>query len=133
MRLLVALVMTFAALAPARAADDRPTPLSSRPVPALKLNGSIGWRLDAVLRMNEVKGKTVLVIEGDVINSSDKERAAPKVRLGIRDDEGTEIFHWTVLTDEPRIKPREWVAFNAKLESPPMDMATLEIQTVETE
>jgi hypothetical protein len=132
MRLLFAFVTIVAAVVLARA-DDHPLPLSSRPTPQLKLNASIGWRLDAVLRMDEVKGKPVLVIEGDVINDSAQERAAPKVRMGIRDDEGTEILHWTVLTEEPRIKPREWVAFNAKLESPPMDMKILEIQTVEAE
>jgi len=132
MRLMFALVMMLAALGIARA-DDRPEPVTDRAAPAVKLNPSIGWRLDAVVRMDEDRGVPVLVIEGDVINSSDKERAAPQVRFGVLDEAGREIYHWTVAPTQPRVRPRDWVAFEAKLESPPLDMVGLEIQTVETE
>jgi hypothetical protein len=73
------------------------------------------------------------VIEGDVINNSAQERATPKVLFRVLGHDGTEIFHWTVVTDDPRVKPRGWVAFSARLESPPSDIAALEIQTLEAE
>ena len=131
MRILFALALIFASFGAAQA--EQPERLTDRPVPALKLNAALGWRLSAVLRMDVEKGVEVLVIEGDVINISDKDRATPKIRLGLRDKDGREFFHWTVLADEAKIAAREYVPFAARLEKPPADMALLEIQTIENE
>jgi hypothetical protein len=111
------------------------------PVPKLKLNPSIGWRLEAVVRWerekdilgDRKKDFDVIVIEGDVFNDSAQERAAPKVLIRTFDEDGREMYHWTVRTDEPRVKPRGRVPFSSRLASPPSDIVELEIKTVEAE
>lgn len=111
------------------------------PIPKLKLNPSLGWRLEAVVRWerekdiwgDRKKDFHVIVIEGDVINDTTQGRAAPKVLIRTFDQDGREMYHWTVRTDEPRVKPRGRVRFSSRLESPPSDIAEAEIKTVEAE
>jgi len=70
----------------------------------------------------------VIVINGQIINETDRELEVPKVRLAVRDQAGKEIYHWTVLADQSRLGPREHGTFKARLESPPADAADLEVR-----
>ena len=70
----------------------------------------------------------VIVINGQIINETDRELDVPKVRLAVRDQGGKEIYHWTVLADQSRLGPREKGTFKARLESPPADAADLEVR-----
>jgi hypothetical protein len=127
--MLLLLVMVLVVLAPATART--PERLIERPAPPVKLVPAIGWRLAAVAMMDVANGVSVLVVEGDVFNTSDSERASPKVRLAVLDGRGTEMLAWTVATDFDRIKPGDYSPFSARLESPPEDMRTVVINTVE--
>ncbi len=130
MRAFLAVAMILAALTAARA-DDPPLPATDRAAPTLTLTPALGWRLDAVVRM-DIEGDTlVLLIEGDVINDGDSERPSPKVRFGLRDKESREFFHWTAQLAQPRIGPRDWLAFETRLERPPEDAYNVEIRTVD--
>lgn len=130
MRALLIPCMLVAALVAADA-GDRPERLVDRPAPTVKLKSSIGWRLSGVATMDLYQGAPVLVIEGDVYNVSDQERPSPKIRFGVRDAQGREMYHWTVLAVQPRIKPGDYASFEARLESPPGEMDSVEISTVE--
>lgn len=123
------LAMVLMVLAPATART--PERLIDRPAPQVKLVPAIGWRLGAVAMMDVANGVNVLVVEGDVFNTSDSERASPKIRLAVLDGRGTEMFAWTVATDFDRIKPGDYSPFSARLESPSEDMRTVVISTVE--
>jgi hypothetical protein len=82
--------------------------------------------------MMDMEGSTlVLVVEGDVINGADRERATPTIRLGLRDKEGREFHSWTVRPSEPRVRPQDWAAFAARLKNPPENAHTVEIRTVD--
>jgi hypothetical protein len=75
----------------------------------------------------------VIVINGQIINETDRELDVPKVRLAVRDQSGKEIYHWTVLADQSRLGPREQGTFKARLESPPADAADLEVRFAKTD
>jgi hypothetical protein len=75
----------------------------------------------------------VIVIDGKIINETDRELDVPKVRLAVRDSGGKEIYHWTVLADQSRLGPREQGTFKARLESPPADAADLEVRFAKTD
>jgi hypothetical protein len=75
----------------------------------------------------------VIVINGQIINETDRELDVPKVRLAVRDQGGKEIYHWTVLADQSRLGPREHGTFKARLESPPADAADLEVRFAKTD
>lgn len=77
------LAMVLMVLAPATART--PERLIDRPAPQVKLVPAIGWRLGAVAMMDVANGANVLVVEGDVFNTSDSERASPKIRLAVLD------------------------------------------------
>jgi hypothetical protein len=129
MRMRILFAMVLVGLAPAQART--PERLIDRPAPQIKLVPAIGWRLAAVAMMDVSNGVHVLVVEGDVFNTSDSERASPKVRLAVLDGRGTEMFGWTVAADLERIKPGDYSSFSARLESPPDDVRTVVVSTVE--
>ncbi len=129
MRMLLLFAMVLVVLAPATART--PERLIERPAPQVKLVPAIGWRLAAVAMMDVSNGVSVLVIEGDVFNTSDSERASPNIRLAVLDGRGTEMFAWTVATDLDRIKPGDYSPFSARSESPPEDVRTVVVSTVE--
>lgn len=128
MRALVSLLIVLAALGPAHAVGPE-----SFPAPKLKLSPGIGWRLTAVIRLDLEDHARVLHIEGDVINSSQSERPSPIIRFRVLESDGAEIYHWTVPTNEARIKPGDFAVFEARLEEPPAEGVTVEIQTIENE
>lgn len=129
MRMLLLFAMALVPLAPAQ--GRAPERLIDRPAPQVKLVPAIGWRLAAVAMMDVSNGVNVLVVEGDVFNASDSERASPKVRLAVLDGRGSEMFAWTVATDLDRIKPGDYSPFSARLESPPDDVRSVVVSTVE--
>jgi hypothetical protein len=133
MRAIAAILFAMIAASSAALADDPPERVLGPQPPAIVFKATIGWTLTAVARIDVERGARVLVIEGDVINDSAQDRPAPKIRLGLRDGEGHEMYHWTVLPDEERIKAKDWASFSARLESPPEDMRQVEISTVESD
>jgi hypothetical protein len=130
MRAPVAIAVVLAAFAQARA-EPLPPPLTDQRVPEVVLDGNDGWRLTGVSGMEVENGVVILIVEGDVINSGTRERAAPKIRLALRDKDAREIYFWTVATDAPRVKPADWVTFKARLERPPEDAYSVEIRAVD--
>lgn len=128
MRALLSLLIVLAALAPASAAQSE-----SLAQPNLKLTQAIGWKLTAEIRMDVEDGVRFLNIEGKVTNSSQSERPSPKIRVDVLASEGKGLFYFTVRPDEARIKPGAFSVFGARLDEPPLEMATVEIRTIEGE
>lgn len=129
MRVLIGCVLAIAALGAVRA--EEPQPATSMRTPTVTLAASMGWRLDAVVMIDLVADVPVLVIGGDVINASSIEREAPTVRFGLRDRDRREFFHWTVKLDQPVIRPGDWAPFETRLERPPAETHSVEIQTID--
>jgi len=127
--LLIVVALAIAALTVARA--EEPEPATNLRTPSVTLSASMGWRLDAVVMIDLVAGVPVLVIGGDVINASSIERKSPTVRFGLRDANRREFFHWTVKLDQATIRPGDWAPFETRLERPPGETHSVEIQTVD--
>lgn len=114
-------------------AEERPQPLTDRPVPVVKLKSSLGWRLSGVATMDVEGDAVVLVIAGDVYNISDQERPSPALRLGLSDANGREIYHITTRADRARIPAHDWASFETRIKEPPGDARSVEIRTQEAE
>ena len=101
------LFATIVVLGAALAADQPDRILGPKP-PAIVFKATIGWTLTGVARIDVDGDVRTLVIEGDVINDSDQDRPAPKIRLGLSDVQGYEMYYWTVHPDAARIKAKDW-------------------------
>lgn len=130
-RALFAIAVLFAATIAAR--GDTPERLTDRKPPSVTLAASDGWRLTAVLGMEVENGTLVLVIEGDVINATDQDRASPTLRFALRDTARREISSWTLELAEPRIKAGDWLAFATRVEHPPESAVNVEIKALDQE
>jgi predicted Zn finger-like uncharacterized protein len=64
-------------------------------------------------------GVTVLVVEGTIMNTSDKPVTVPRLRFAARDAAGQEIYAWTALPGRSILGPGEKLDFRSRLASPP--------------
>jgi predicted Zn finger-like uncharacterized protein len=69
----------------------------------------------------------VLVVKGAVRNIGAEQRAAPPLRLALRDAHGAEVYSWLVKVDAPSIEPGGASAFTAVLDNPPGQAVDLEV------
>lgn len=87
-----------------------------------------GFKIVAQQTQEFDKAVPVIAIKGQIINETDRDLPVPKVRLSVRDQQGRELYHWTVLADQQRLGPKEQGTFSARLESPPADAYDLEVR-----
>ena len=60
-----------------------------------------------------------LLVTGEIANLRDRETAAPNLRLALRNEDGRELYVWTVRAPKSRLGARERVTFRARLAAPP--------------
>ena len=65
------------------------------------------------------KGRPVLLIKGEVVNTTDQARSVPRLRAAISDDRGRELSHWTVTTPISDLPAGKSTPFSTRLFSPP--------------
>jgi len=104
-----------------------------------KLDGfvarALGW-IDAVLPSSGVSelsfsnlkttistenGETALMVEGDILSDSTREKTLPQIEFTMRDGTESAIFQWMVPAPVATIVKGEPVPFKARLASPPRD------------
>jgi predicted Zn finger-like uncharacterized protein len=68
-----------------------------------------------------VEDKPVLVIEGNIVDVGKKAVDIPRLRFLVRDANGTEIYAWNAVLDQPVLRPGEKAWFKSRLASPPHD------------
>jgi predicted Zn finger-like uncharacterized protein len=66
-------------------------------------------------------GVTVLVVEGAIVNVASKTVEVPRIRFGVRNGSGFEIYAWTSVPGRTVVPPGEAVAFRSRLASPPAE------------
>jgi predicted Zn finger-like uncharacterized protein len=66
-------------------------------------------------------GVTVLVIEGNVTNPTSRPVDVPRLRLAVRDQDGHEVYSWTVLPARSVLGAHESLPFRSRLASPPAE------------
>jgi predicted Zn finger-like uncharacterized protein len=75
-----------------------------------------------------VDGKPVLVIEGSIIGETRKPVELPRLRFSVRDAQGTEIYAWNAVLEQPVLKPGERAYFKSRLASPPPEGRNIDVR-----
>ncbi len=68
-----------------------------------------------------VDNKPVLIIEGNIVGITKKSVEIPRLRFLVRDANGTEIYAWNAVLEQPALKPGEKAWFKSRLASPPSE------------
>jgi predicted Zn finger-like uncharacterized protein len=75
-----------------------------------------------------VDGKPVLVIEGTIMGETRKPVELPRLRFSVRDAQGTEIYAWNAVLEQPVLKPGERAYFKSRLASPPPEGRNIDVR-----
>jgi len=75
-----------------------------------------------------VDGKPVLVIEGIIIGETRKPVELPRLRFSVRDAQGTEIYAWNAVLEQPVLNPGERAYFKSRLASPPPEGRNIDVR-----
>jgi predicted Zn finger-like uncharacterized protein len=83
---------------------------------------------DVKITTETVEGKPVLVIEGVITGETRKAVELPRLRFGVRDAQGAEIYAWNTVLEQPVLKPGERAWFKSRLASPPPEGRHIDIR-----
>jgi len=72
-------------------------------------------------RSELVDGAAVLVIEGTIVNLTPRTLEVPRLRFGLRNSAGHEVYAWTSLPSKTTLGSGDGLAFRTRLASPPAD------------
>jgi predicted Zn finger-like uncharacterized protein len=83
---------------------------------------------DVKVTTETVDGKPVLVIEGMIVGEGRKPVELPRLRFIVRDGQGSEIYAWNAVLEQPVLNPGEKAWFRSRLASPPADGRNLDVR-----
>jgi predicted Zn finger-like uncharacterized protein len=69
----------------------------------------------------------VLTVTGSAVNQGDERRAAPELRVVLRDESGKEVKSWTDSLKVESLGPGERVDFSSRFEAPPVETYRLSV------
>ena len=75
-----------------------------------------------------VDGKPVLVIEGMIVAQTKNPVELPRLRFSVRDAQGTEIYAWNAVLEQPVLNPGERAYFKSRLASPPPEGRNIDVR-----
>lgn len=75
-----------------------------------------------------VDGKPVLIIEGTIVGETKKPVELPRLRFSVRDAQGTEIYAWNAVLEQPVLNPGERAYFKSRLASPPPEGRNIDVR-----
>jgi predicted Zn finger-like uncharacterized protein len=67
------------------------------------------------------QGVPVLVVNGKIVNLTNRIMDVPRLRIAVRNAAGHEVYAWTALVQSPILGPRDSLPFRTRLASPPGD------------
>ncbi len=76
---------------------------------------------DVKITTETVNGSPVLVIEGALTDITRKPVELPRLRFIVRDAQGSDIYAWNSVLEQPVLNPGEKVWFKSRLASPPAE------------
>lgn len=76
---------------------------------------------DLKISTETVNDKTVLLIEGALIDVARRSVEIPRLRFIVRDAKGADIYAWNAVLEQPVLNPGEKAWFKTRLASPPAD------------
>jgi hypothetical protein len=74
------------------------------------------------------EGEPTLTITAVIRNTSGRIREVPPVWIGLFDEDGEEVFSWSVALEVAELHPREAARFTAMLAQPPAEAEDLELR-----
>ena len=77
--------------------------------------------MDVKSRSEFVEGAMVLVVEGTIVNLTPKALDVPRLRFGLRNGSGHEVYAWTALPTKTLLGSGDGLPFRSRLASPPPD------------
>jgi len=83
---------------------------------------------DVKISSETVEGKAVLVIEGIIVGEASKPVELPRLRFSVRDAQGTEIYAWNAVLEQPILRPGEKARFKSRLASPPPEGRNIDVR-----
>jgi predicted Zn finger-like uncharacterized protein len=83
---------------------------------------------DVKVTSETADGKPVLVIEGVITGQVKKPVELPRLRFSVRDAQGTEIYAWNAVLEQPVLKPGERAWFKSRLASPPPEGRNIDVR-----
>jgi predicted Zn finger-like uncharacterized protein len=81
-------------------------------------------------RMIDDNGVSVLVIDGDIANTTDQSIRLPRLRFAVLGKDHQEIYSWSAQTDQANLKPGEKINFRRRLAAPPADGQDVSVRFV---
>ncbi|MBI1260546.1 MAG: hypothetical protein GC184_02360 [Rhizobiales bacterium] len=72
----------------------------------------------------------VLAVLGEVVNVSGETRTLPRLRVGLRDKDQNELYHWTFALPERSLAADAKIPFVTRLSSPPIEARDIEVRFV---
>jgi predicted Zn finger-like uncharacterized protein len=120
---IVALAAILVALAGFRGQIVRFAPQTASLYAAVGLPVNLrGLLFENVRTTGEVhEGVPVLIVEGTIANVVNRTVEVPRLRFGMRNAAGHEIYAWTTVTGRSILAPGETATFRSRLASPPPD------------
>ncbi len=82
--------------------------------------------------MREVEnGQPVLVVEGELSNSTSGEHPVPAIRFALRGDDSQEIYAWSIEPKQALLTPGATMRFRTRLASPPEQAADIQVRMID--
>jgi len=79
-----------------------------------------GLAFDGItINTEQHEGVPILVVEGSVINGARQMIDVPRLKFGLRNAAGQEIYSWTAVPPHSMLPPGEAMSFRTRLASPP--------------
>jgi predicted Zn finger-like uncharacterized protein len=75
----------------------------------------------------QVAGQSVIQVQGDIFNKTDKEITLPPLKAALHDETGKLLLDWTFGVDQPTIRAGEIIAFKTETKNPPVQATKLTI------
>lgn len=83
---------------------------------------------DVKVTTETVDGKSVLLIEGLIVSETRTPTALPRLRFVVRDAQGTEIYGWNAVLEQPGLNPGDKTWFRSRLASPPAEGRSIDVR-----
>jgi len=95
---------------------------------SVNLRGLVFDNVATVTEQHE--GVPILVVEGNVVNTTRKNEDVPRLKFILRNAAQHEIYSWTAVPVRASLQPGEGVGFRTRLASPPADARDVVVRFV---
>ena len=121
--IIVSLALVITALVAWRTNIVRMAPQMASLYGAIGLPVNLRWLVfgDIQITKEARDGVPVLLVEGTIKSTSDQPVDVPRLRLGLRNQAGLEIYSWFAVPERSILAPGETQAFRSRLASPPSE------------